>query len=112
MGESAKISSEEQARRLGEAWDRIDGSRARQVRAAIFPADGTRRTFSLGVHAPELADADLDLIHDLWLDTYKTIGSQVHHRDIVRAALREFAAGLTSGSRDAILKRLEELTRT
>ena len=67
---------------------------------------------SLGVHAPELAAADLDLIHDLWLETYKTIGPQVHHRDIVRAALREFASGLSSGARGAILKRLEESTRT
>ena len=110
MGESAKISAGEQARLLGEAWDRIEGSRSRQVRVAIHGAHGAE-AFSLGVHAPELAPADLDLIHDLWLDTYKTIGSQVHHRDIVRAALREFAAGLSSGSRDAILKRLEELTR-
>jgi amino acid transporter len=111
MGESAKISAGEQARLLGEAWDRIEGSRSRQVRVVIRSGNGDE-AFSLGVHAPELAAADLDLIHDLWLDTYKTIGSQVHHRDIVRAALREFAAGLSSGSRAAILKRLEELTRT
>jgi amino acid transporter len=112
MGESAKFSSQEQARLLGEAWDRIPGSRARAVRLVIYRPGGARDTFSLGVHAPELAPADLDLIHDLWLDTYKTIGTQVHHRDIVRAALREFASGLSSGSRDAILRRLEELTRT
>jgi amino acid transporter len=112
MGESAKISSDEQARMLGEAWDRIDGSRARQVRLVIYSVDGSHRSFSLGVHAPELAAADLDLIHDLWLETYKTIGPQVHHRDIVRAALREFASGLSSGARGAILKRLEESTRT
>src|SRR5256885_9186274 len=111
MGESAKISSEEQARTLGEAWDRIEGSRARQVRLVIYAAGGSHRSFSLGVHAPELAAADLDLIHALWLETYKTIGPQVHHRDIVRAALREFAAGLASGARSAILKRLEDSTR-
>jgi len=112
MGESAKISTDEQARMAGEAWDRIDGSRARQVRLVIYAAEGSHRSFNLGVHAPELAAADLDLIHDLWLETYKTIGPQVHHRDIVRAALREFASGLASGARGAILKRLEDSTRT
>src|SRR5262249_46518025 len=29
----------------------------------------------------------LHLIHTLWLDVVKTLGTQVHHRDIVRAAL-------------------------
>jgi amino acid transporter len=112
VGESAKIPGAEQARLLGEAWDRIEGSRTRQVRVIIHSPNGRREAFSLGVHAPDLTPEDLDLIHELWLDTYKTIGAQVHHRDIVRASLREFAAGLSSGSRDAILKRLEQLTRT
>jgi amino acid transporter len=110
VGESAKMTSQDQARLLGEAWDRIDGSRTRQVRLVIYRSDGRRDAFSLGVHAPELTPADLDMIHELWLDAYKTIGPQVHHRDIVRAALREFAAGLSAGQRDAILKRLEEMT--
>jgi len=77
----------------------------------IHGADGHREAFSLGVHAPELTPEDLDLIHELWLEAYKTIGPQVHHRDIVKAALREFAAGLTAGSREAILTRLDHLTR-
>jgi len=111
MGQSAKVPAAEQSRLLGEAWDRIDGSRARQVRVVIHGADGHREAFSLGVHAPELTPEDLDLIHELWLEAYKTIGPQVHHRDIVKAALQEFAAGLTAGSREAILTRLDHLTR-
>ena len=111
MGQSAKMAAAEQARLLGEAWDRIEGSRSRQVRVIVHNADGGREAFSLGVHAPELAPEDLDLIHEIWLDAYKTIGPQVHHRDIVSAALREFATGLTAGTRAAILTRLQELTR-
>jgi len=77
----------------------------------IYGADGRREAFSLGVHAPALTPDDLDLIHDLWLDAYKTIGPQVHHRDIVRAALHEFSSALSAGQRGVILQRLEEMTR-
>jgi amino acid transporter len=110
MGESANLPAREQARLVGEAWDKIPGTRTRHVRLVVYCTDGRRESFSLGVHAPELAEADLDLIHDLWLDAYHTIGPQVHHRDIVSAALRELAGALTTEQRAAILSRLKEQT--
>ena len=110
MGESATMPAREQARLVGDAWDRIPGSRARQVRLVVYCSDNRRDTFSLGVHAPELTDKDVELIHELWLDAYKTIGPQVHHRDIVSAALRELAAGLSAERRDEMLTRLKQQT--
>jgi amino acid transporter len=107
MGESANVPAREQARLVGEAWDKIPGSRTRQLRLVVYAADRRPESFSLGVHAPDLSAADLDLIHDLWLDAYKTIGPQVHHRDIVSAALRELASGLSTEQRSVILSRLK-----
>jgi amino acid transporter len=108
MGESTKISASEQARLLGDAWDRIPATRSRQVRLTVYATEGSRATFNLGVHAPELSPADLDLIHDLWVDAYRTIGSEVHHRDIVTAALRELRQDLGSDRRKETLSRLKK----
>ena len=110
MGESQKIPAPEQARLLGEAWDKIPGTRERQVRLTVYAADGRREIFQLGVHAPELSQRDLDLIHELWLDAHKTLGPEIHHRDIVTAALREFAEDLSSDRRKDILSKLRDQT--
>jgi amino acid transporter len=107
MGESAKASAGLQAHFVGQAWDKIPGTRARQVRLMVYSANGEHTTFQLGVHVPELRQSDLDLIHELWLDAYKTIGSQVHHRDVVTAALREYAEDLRSDRRNQVLQKLK-----
>jgi len=111
MGESAKMPPEEQARLVGDEWDKIPGTRACQVRLVVFRNDGRREKFSLGVHVPELTSADVDLIHELWLEAYHVIGPDVHHRDIVTTALHELATGLSTDQRHAILARLQEQTR-
>jgi hypothetical protein len=111
MGESAKMPSEEQSRLVGDEWDKIPGTRARQVRLVVYHNEGRRETFSLGVHAPELSSADLDLIHELWLKAYHVIGPDVHHRDIVTTALHELATGLSTDQGAAILARLKDRTR-
>jgi amino acid transporter len=111
MGESANVPAREQARLVGEAWDKIPGTRSRHVRLVVYNTDGRRESFYLGVHAPELTETDLALIHELWLDAYRCIGPQVHHRDIVAAALRELAGALSTEQRQAILSRLQEQTR-
>ena len=89
-------------------WGYCRALRERQVRLTVYSADGRREIFQLGVHAPELSQRDLDLIHELWLDAHKTIGPQIHHRDIVTAALREFAEDLSSDRRADILSKLRD----
>jgi hypothetical protein len=111
MGESANFSPRVLAQLVGDAWDKIPGTRARQVKLAVYTTDGRRESFNLGVHVPELKPADLDLIHELWLDAYRHIGPQVRHRDIVTAALRELASEISSERREAILARLKEQTQ-
>jgi len=43
--------------------------------------------FSLGAHLPELSSGDIDHIHQLWVTAVKELGPDIHHRDIIRAAL-------------------------
>jgi hypothetical protein len=111
MGESANFKEADLARLVGDAWDKIPSTRNRQVRLSVFGTAGGRRTFSLGVHAPDLSVADLDLIHELWLDAHGTLGPDLHHGDIVAAALREFADRLATGERLALLDRLRMRTQ-
>jgi amino acid transporter len=110
MGESANFTAVDFAQLVGDAWEKIPGSRSRQVRLVVCSTDGRHEEFNLGVHAPDLTTNDLNVIHELWLDAYKNIGPQVHHRDIVSAALRELMAGLSSEQRQAILARLRKQT--
>jgi hypothetical protein len=90
VGESAKMSAEAQAHLLGEAWDRTPHDRALATRVVIVASDGAVRRFSLGAHAPDLPPQDIEHIHRLWVEAVKDAGPDVHHRDIVTAALDSF----------------------
>ena len=49
--------------------------------------DGSVKRFSLGAHTPDLSSADVERIHKLWVDAVKAVRPEIHHRDIVTAAL-------------------------
>ena len=64
VGESATISSAEQARLLGEAWERAVMPDI-QVRLVVFHLTGRYDLYPIGPHAPELCPRDFELIHTL-----------------------------------------------
>ena len=103
VGESATMSGAEMAHRLGAAWDRIGKHRHVRSRLVAYRLTGEVETFLLGPHAPPLNEDDLDLIHRLWLDAVGRFGLEVHHRDVVRAALEELERDLRSADRDRAL---------
>jgi hypothetical protein len=103
VGESANLSGAEMARRLGDAWDRIPKSRRVRSRLVACKRSGEVETFLLGPHAPALSQEDLDLIHRLWLDAVNQYGLDVHHRDVVRAALEELEEDLAVPDRERAL---------
>ena len=112
VGESATLSGAQVARLLGEAWDRIEKSRNVRSRLVAYRLTGEIETFLLGPHAPQLSHEDLDLIHRLWLDAVNRHGLDVHHRDVVRAALEELERDLAGPDRERTLARIgEELKR-
>jgi len=97
LGDSAKYTASDQARLLGEAWERVKRSEDLRTRLLAYKSSGEIETFHLGPHAPPLTLDDLDLIHRLWLKAVARMGVEVHHRDIVRAALEQFEAEMSAG---------------
>jgi amino acid transporter len=87
VGESAKMPASEQARLLGEAWDRTPHPVDLSPRLVVHGARERAVSFALGAHAPELSLDDVDRIHKLWVDAVHAVGPDIHHRDIVTAAL-------------------------
>ena len=105
VGESETLSADDQARLLGDAWERADKPEPFDVRLVIHHSSGRTAFYDLGAHAPSLSLDDLHLIHAIWLDAVKTVGPHVHHRDIVRAALTNMQEQLKNDgpARDAAL---------
>lgn len=110
VGESTSLSADEQARRLGEAWERADTPDL-NVRLAVYRRSGRTDVYHLGPHAPELGSRDLDLIHRMWLDALSGVGPHVHHHDVVRAALIKMAEELGGPNRDEALKAIRAVAR-
>ncbi len=102
-GKSAKMTSQEQARQLGRAWERLPQKPRRQVRFKVVEPGGREHTIYLGAHAPHLTEEDLNLIHAIWLKVSNVPSRQrVHHRDVVRVALNRLKRDLR-GETDVML---------
>ncbi len=110
VGASAVISPGDQAHQMGNAWDRTPHDRELTTQFVIHFADGHVQKFSLGAHPPSLTPEDVERIHALWVAAVKTLGPNVHHRDIVVAALDSYEAELHS-SRDRAVERLRRQIR-
>jgi magnesium transporter len=110
VGESSSISTDAQARLLGEAWERASAPHL-HLRLAIYHRSGRTDVLHVGPHAPELSPRDQDLIHRIWLDAVKGVGPHLHHQDIVRAALTQMAEQLSGPDRDETLQAIRRVAR-
>jgi amino acid transporter len=109
-GRSSVMEPTEQARQVGEAWERLPKKPNRQVALHVVETNGTSSEFNLGAHVPKLADADIDLIHALWLDATKEGGVEgLHHKEIVTVALARLAEEMKGAGRRDALERLRRL---
>ena len=118
VGESASLSADEQARLLGEAWERggrdperVEKPENLNVRLVIYHNSGRADVYHIGAHPPSLTPKDLELIHRVWLDATKTVGPHVHHHDVVRAALTQMEQQLTGPQREAALEAIRQTAR-
>ena len=111
VGESSTLSADDQARMLGDAWERAEKADALDVRLVIYHRSGRTDTYHLGAHPPSLTTSDLDLIHRVWLDATKAIGPHVHHHDVVRAALTQMEQQLNGPQRDEALGSIRGVAR-
>jgi magnesium transporter len=111
VGESSTLSASDQARLLGEAWERVTKPAPLDVRLVIHHRSGRADTYHLGAHPPSLTARDLELIHRVWLDAVKALGPHVHHHDVVRAALMQMENQLSGPQRDEALAAIRDLAR-
>ena len=106
LGDSAKFAAADQARLLGQAWERVENSDKLRTRLLAYKMSGEVQSFLLGPHAPTLTRDDLDLIHRLWLEAVGEVGIDLHHRDVVRVALEDLRQDLQGKRRGDVLARI------
>ena len=110
-GVSAQMDSEDLARRIGLAWEKLPEPRHPFSLEIISP--GRKSVYvNLGPHPPRLWPEDLDRAHELWLRLSENFGSRLHHRDVVGVALRRLQKDLDSGRREEVLKDLDSELRS
>ena len=109
-GRSSVMAPDDQAKHIGDAWERLPKKPNRQVTFHVVDPNGAAIAFNLGAHVPKLADADIDLIHALWLDATNEGGVEdLHHREIVTVALARLAEELKGPDRAGTLERLRRV---
>jgi hypothetical protein len=105
-GVSPQMASDELARRIGLAWERLPEPRHPFSLEIIAP--GRPSSFvNLGPHPPRLWPEDVGLLHQLWLDVSGEVGSTIHHRDVVGFALRKLEAELRTDRRGDLLEEIK-----
>src|SRR5215467_10280677 len=111
-GVSERMASEELARRIGLAWEQLPPPRHAFSLEVMSP--GRPSSFvNLGPHPPRLWPEDVDRLHNLWLRLSEetSVGSKLHHRDVVGLALQRLEQEFDTEQRSRILAEVEGLTR-
>ena len=90
-GLSTRMSAQEQAFHVGQAWENLPEPK-RQFTFYVIMPDGESEAFHIGPHAPALRAEDVQLVHRLWLNFRRDPEMQgLHHSDIVTYALTRMA---------------------
>lgn len=104
-GTSTRLTAEEQAFHLGQAWESLPEPK-RQFNFYVIGADGEVKVFYIGPHAPALSPDNVQLVHRLWLNMRRDPSLQdLHHSDIITFALTRLA-GQYAREKDEIVRAL------
>ena len=110
-GLSSVMTAREQARRLGEAWERLPTKPARPGSFRVIHPDGRIEDFRLGAHPPRLTEEEVNLIHGIWLAVTHEDGlGDLRHDDVVAVALRRLDHDLKEMSRARVLEEFRRRT--
>ncbi|MCX6622299.1 MAG: APC family permease, partial [Acidobacteria bacterium] len=110
-GVSPKMESQELARMIGLAWEKLPEPR-HPFSLEIISTDRPSMYVNLGPHPPRLWPEDLDRLHDLWLKLSEQLGSKLHHRDVVGLALRRLERDLQRPESEDTVAQLKRELRT
>ena len=90
-GLSSKLTAEEQAYHVGQAWEALPEPK-RQFTFYVIKPDGESLSFHIGPHAPAIQPNEVQLVHRMWLNLRRAPGMHdLHHSDIVTYALTRMA---------------------
>ncbi|MGA2674876.1 MAG: APC family permease [Terracidiphilus sp.] len=90
-GVSSKMTAEEQAYHMGQAWEALAEPK-RQFNFYVIDPGGEAKVFYIGPHAPKLSPDDVQLVHRLWVNMRRDPSVQdLHHSDIITYALTRLA---------------------
>jgi amino acid transporter len=90
-GISSKMTAEDQAFHMGQAWEALPEPK-RQFNFYVIDPCGEAKVFYIGPHAPNLRPDDVQLVHRLWLNMRRDPSVQdLHHSDIITYALTRLA---------------------
>src|SRR5246127_1561306 len=106
IGRSAKDNTEEQARQIGEAGEKLPDPKP-QFNLEIHLPNGDKIYKVLGPHAPNLTANEVNLLHRLWLRFSESLArEELHHHDVVHFALEEVQKEIEEGHEDEVVNRL------
>ncbi|MGD0201341.1 MAG: APC family permease [Bryobacteraceae bacterium] len=109
MGLSGKMTAAEQAKLFGDAWEGLPEPRPQLSLQIYNQSTGETLYFNLGPHPPRLWPEDLHLLHRLWLElSERGLGSKLHHRDVIRVALRRLDSELHSQQAGEVMDSLRQ----
>jgi amino acid transporter len=90
-GVSTSMTAEDQAFRMGQAWEALPEPK-RQFNYYVIAQSGETKVFYIGPHAPALSPDDVQLVHRLWLNMRRDPSvADLHHSDIITYALTRLA---------------------
>jgi len=90
-GLSTKMTAEDQAFHMGQAWEALPEPK-RQFNFYVIEPGGVVKVFFIGPHAPTLSPDDVQLVHRLWLNMRRDPSvPDLHHSDIITYALTRLA---------------------
>ncbi len=106
-GVSARMTSDELARRIGLAWEHLPEPR-HPFSLEVISAGRPSMFVNLGPHPPRLWPEDIDLLHEIWLELSdrERIGARLHHRDVLGVALRRLRRDLDGTGRDGVVEEI------
>jgi hypothetical protein len=106
-GLSSKLTAQEQAFRMGHAWESLPEPK-RQFTFYVITPEGESLSFHIGPHAPTINADEVELVHRLWLNLRRAPGMQdLHHSDILTYALTRMSSEVTR-DKQGTLKGLQE----
>jgi len=106
-GLSSKLTAEEQAYHVGQAWEALPEPK-RQFTFYVIKPDGEALSFHIGPHAPTIRPNEIQLVHRLWLNLRRAPEMHdLHHSDIVTYALTRMANEFAR-DKNATLKGLQQ----